>query len=109
MTESHLAEYMDYNMNPDKDLMLFGESTLLGLCCPYLEIEEASYASDEDCMVWKTQAVQYMKAVYGGDIMDTVKEHIDTVQENGWMDRDVAGELLEQKKALSRRCPRREL
>ncbi|MDE6911714.1 MAG: hypothetical protein K2P44_14795 [Lachnospiraceae bacterium] len=100
MTESHLAEYMDYNMNPDKDLMLFGESTLLGLCCPYLEIEEASYASDEDCMVWKTQAVQYMKAVYGGDIMDTVKEHIDTVQENGWMDRDVAGELLEQKKAF---------
>lgn len=100
MVEKHLTEYMNYNMNPEKDLLLFGESTLLGLRCPYLEIEEASFASDENCLVWKAQAVQYMKAIYGGDIMDTVKEHIDTVQMNGWMERDVAGEVMQQKRAF---------
>jgi hypothetical protein len=48
MVEKHLMEYLDYNMNPESDLRLFGESTLLGLRCPYLEIEAASFASDEN-------------------------------------------------------------
>ena len=100
MVEKHLMEYLDYNMNPESDLRLFGESTLLGLRCPYLEIEAASFASDENGLVWKAQAVQYMKAIYGGDIINTVKDHIDTVQMNGWMDRDVAGEVIQQKQAF---------
>ncbi|MDE7321559.1 MAG: hypothetical protein K2N73_02315 [Lachnospiraceae bacterium] len=100
MVEAHLAKYMEYNMNPEKDLSLFGKSTLLGLSSPYLEIEEVSYASDNNCLVWKAQAVQYMKELYGGGIIDTVKEHIDTVKINDWMDRDVAGEIMEQMRAF---------
>ena len=100
MVESHLSKYMDYNMNPDKDLFFPGETTLLKLRNPYLEIEEVSCAGDDNCMVWKAQAVSYMKAAYGGDIIDTVKEHIDTGKSNGLTEKDVAGEVAEQKKAF---------
>lgn len=100
MVESHLSKYMEYNMNPDKDLFLPGENTFLKLRNPYLEIEEASCASDDNGMVWKAQAVQYMKAVHGGDLVSAVKEHIDTVKSGGFMERDVAGEVLEQKRAF---------
>lgn len=98
MVETHLADYMSYNMNPEKELFMLGEGTLLKLDNPYLEINEVSYASDDDCMVWKAQAVAYMKAVYGGDIISRVKEHMDTIESNGLTDRDVAAEVSQQKK-----------
>lgn len=97
MVEKHLSDYMSYNMTPDRDLLMPGEYTLLKLCNPYLEISEISYASDDQCMVWKAQAVNYMKAVYGGDLISRVQEHIDTVQSNGLTQKDVAGEIAAQK------------
>ena len=96
MVERHLSDYMSYNMNPDQDKPAFGGKTLLKLKNPYLEILEASYASDDNCMVWKAQAVNYMKAVYGGDLVSTVKEHMDTVSANGLTDRDVTAEVSQQ-------------
>lgn len=100
MVESHLKKYMDYNMNPDGDMFLPNETTLLKLRNPYLEIEEISCASDDNCMVWKAQAVSYMKAAYGGDLVSIVKEHIDTVESSGLTEKDVAGEVAEQKRAF---------
>lgn len=97
MVESRLSDYMGFNMNPEKDLFMPGEKTLLKLKNPYLETEEAACASDDGCMVWKAQAVQYMKAVYGGDLVSRVREHMDTVQDNGLDERDTAAELSRQK------------
>lgn len=74
MVEKHLSGYLDKNMDPDKDVGMFGGITYLKLTNPYLEIREVSYAGDENGAVWKAQAVAYMKAVYGGDIINTVKE-----------------------------------
>lgn len=96
MVEEHLSDYMSYNMNPDKDKLSYGAKTLLKLKNPYLEIVEASYASDDCCNVWKSQAVGYMKAVYGGDLVSIVKEHMDTVISNGLTQRDVAAETSRQ-------------
>lgn len=92
MVETHLSDYMSRNMNPEKDLFLSGEHTLLKLRNPYLEIDEASYASDENGMVWKAQAVHYMKAVYGGDLLSKVQEHMNTVKSNGFNTKDVYDE-----------------
>lgn len=100
MVERHLADYMSYNMTPDRGLAMPFEHNLLTLQNPYLEISEVSCASDDECMVWKAQAVNYMKAVYGGDLVSAVQEHIDTVQSNGLTERDAAGEIAEQKQAL---------
>lgn len=95
--ELRLKSYMEKNMNPDKDLNLIGATTLLKLKNPYLEIEEVSYASDENGAVWKAQAIHYMKAVYGGDFISTVKSHLDIVNGNALNTRDVAGEVAQQK------------
>ena len=97
MVEKHLSDYMEYNLNPEKDLHLLGQTTLLKLINPYLEIAEVSCASDDNCMVWKAQAVNYMKAVYGGDLAARVREQMDIVQSNGLDEKDVAGALKAQK------------
>lgn len=93
MVERRLADYMSYNMTPDKGLVMPFEHNLLRLENPYLEISEVSCASDDECMVWKAQAVEFMKAVYGGDLVSTVQEHIDTVKSNGLTEKDAAGEI----------------
>ncbi len=98
MVEKHLSGYLDKNMDPDKDVGMFGGITYLKLTNPYLEIREVSYAGDENGAVWKAQAVAYMKAVYGGDIINTVKEHLEIVQKNEMNTRDVASEIKKQKK-----------
>ena len=100
MVERRLADYMSYNMTPDKGLVMPFEHNLLKLRNPYLEISEVSCASDDECMVWKAQAVEFMKAVYGGDLVSTVQEHIDTVKSNGLTEKDAAGEIAAQKQAL---------
>ena len=100
MVERRLADYMSYNMTPDKGLVMPFEHNLLRLENPYLEISEVSCASDDECMVWKAQAVEFMKAVYGGDLVSTVQEHIDTVKSNGLTEKDAAGEIAAQKQAL---------
>lgn len=96
--ETHLSEYLGKNMNPDKEVGLFGGVTYLKLANPYLEISEVSYAGDNCGEVWKAQAVAYMRAVYGGDIINSVKEHLAVVEKNEMNTRDVAAEIKEQKK-----------
>lgn len=97
MVEKHLSDYMSYNMTPDKGLMMPMEHNLLRLQNPYLEISEVSCASDDECTVWKAQAVNYMKAVYGGDFISSVREHMDTVKSNGLTEEDVAGGIAGQR------------
>lgn len=97
MVEKHLSDYMEYNLNPEKDLHFLGGTTLLKLTNPYLETAEVSCASDDSCMVWKAQAVHYMKAVYGGDLVARVQEQMDVVKSNGLDEQDVAGALKAKK------------
>ena len=107
--ERHLSDYLNKNINPDKDADFFGGTTYLKLTNPYLEISEVSYAGDNCGEVWKAQAVAYMKAVYGGDIMHSVKEHLEVVQENEMHTRDVASELKEQKAAFEKALLKKEI
>lgn len=100
--EQRLAYYMDKNLNPDRELNLINAATLLRLDNPYLETEELSYASDENGDVWKAQAVNYMKAVYGGDIISTIERHLDTVNANELTTRDISAELEEQKQKFDK-------
>lgn len=109
MVEKHLSQYMSYNMDPEQDLFLAGGTTLLKLRNPYLEIAEVSCASDENCMVWKAQAVNYMKAVYGGDLVARVQEQLDTVKSNGLDSKDALGELETQKQAFEEALHEKEI
>lgn len=96
-TQQHLSDYIAKNIAPDEDVGAFGGITYLRLANPYLEISEVSFASDNSGEVWKSQAVAYMKAIYGGDIIDTVKTHMDTVTSNQMNTRDAAEEIKRQR------------
>lgn len=107
--ETHLSKYLEKNMDPDKAVGLFGGITYLKLTNPYLEISEVSYAGDNGGEVWKAQAVAYMKAVYGGDIIHSVKEHLEVVEKNEMHTRDIAAELKEQKKSFEKALIEKEI
>lgn len=100
MVEMHLSDYMSYNMTPDKGLAMPFEDNLLELENPYLEISGVSFASDDQCMVWKAQAVNYMKAVYGGDLVSKVKDQLDIVEQKGLTSQDIAGQTAAQREEL---------
>lgn len=100
MVEMHLSDYMSYNMTPDKGLAMPFEYSLLELSNPYLEISEVSFASDDQCMVWKAQAVNYMKAVYGGDFVSMVQEQLDTVERRGLTRQDTPAKAAAQRQEL---------
>lgn len=107
--EARLSGYIGKNIDADKDVGAFAGTTYLRLTNPYLEIKEVSYAGDNYGEVWKAQAVAYMKAVYGKDIINTVKEHMETVQKNEMDTRDAAAELREQKKQFERALAEKEI
>lgn len=100
MVEAHLSDYMSYNMTPDKGFVMPFEHNLLTLDNPYLEISEVSFAGDEQCMVWKAQAVNYMKAVYGGDLVSRLQEQMDIVESRGLTQMDAFDETAAQKQVL---------
>lgn len=109
IVEKHLADYLSYNITPDKGFSMPSEYNLLKLQNPYLEISEVSCASDDQCMVWKAQAVNYMRAVYGGDLISRVQEHIDIVESNHLTEKDVTGEIKEQRRNLEEALHRKEI
>lgn len=109
MVEKQLSDYLSYNMNPEEDLLLFGEHTLLKIRNPYLEISEVSYASDEHCMVWKAQAVHYMKAVYGGDLLSKIQEHVDIIKSNHFIEKDVYNEIAAKKQEFEEALEQKEI
>ncbi len=100
MVETHLSDYMSYNMTPDKGLVMAFEHNLLVLRNPYLEISEVSFASDDQCIVWKAQAVNYMKAVYGGNLVSRVQEQLDIIESKGLTDQDAVDQIAVQKQEL---------
>jgi hypothetical protein len=103
MVEKQLSDYMLYNMDPRQDKTIFYlYDTYLYLCNPQLEIEKITYATDDDGIVWKSAAVNYMKAVFGGDIVSEVQDNIAKVEENGLTTRDVVEELREKKNELDK-------
>lgn len=107
--KSRLSYYLAKNIDADKELGIFGGTSLLRLTNPYLEIKEVSYAGDNFGEVWKAQAVAYMKAVYGMDIINAVKERIETVKKNEMNTRDVAAELKDKKEKFEKALSEKEI
>lgn len=108
-TQQHLSDYIGKNIDPDNDVGMFGGISYLRLTNPYLEISEASFASDNSGEVWKAQAVAHMKAVYGEDIINTVKASMNTVTSNKMDTRDAAAEIKKQKRNFEKALADKEI
>lgn len=78
--EEHLADYMSYNLNPKKGLLIAPGSNWVSLENVYLEIEEAAFATDNKGEVWKAQAIEYMKSRYGLDMIKAVQEQLQIIE-----------------------------
>lgn len=95
--EEHLAEYMSYNLNPKKGILIPPGSNWICLENTYLEIEEAAFATDDNGTVWKAQAIDYMKSRYGMDIIQGVQEQIQTVEDKQLLSGNLSKQLEDYK------------
>lgn len=95
--QSHLSQFMSYNMNPNIDKDFSGKTSFLLLSNPYLEITEAAFATDENSNVWKKQAVNYMKEVYGINQITDFLNQIKTVEESGILTENIQQNIQQQK------------
>lgn len=80
-TEQRLLKYMQYNLEPQKDLILPGFRDFLGLSANAAVTKKASLASDYDCMVLKQQALAYMQDKIGIPILEKIAENVRIVEE----------------------------
>lgn len=91
--EKHLTEYMSYNLNPKKGLVIAPGSNWIRLENTYLEIEEAAFATDDAGAVWKAQAVDYIKSRYGMDIIKGIQNQLQTIEKSQLLSQDVEKSL----------------
>ena len=93
--EKHLTDYMSYNMNPKKGILIPPGSNWIGLENIYLEIEEAALATDDAGAVWKAQAVDYVKKVDAPNIGVLLDTYHMNIEENSFREAILtAGDLL---------------
>lgn len=78
-TEEHLSDYLEYNLNPEKDLLLMGSRDFYGLTLEDLEFTSASRASDEEGAVFRYMATSYMLEKYG---LAYIQDAADLVQKS---------------------------
>lgn len=95
--QSHLSQFMSYNMNPTLDKKFYGKTSLLLLNNPYLEVVEVAFATDESANVWKKQTVNYMKELCGLNQMTNLLNQIHTVEDKGILTDNIQQEIQQQK------------
>ncbi len=85
-TERHLKDFMEYNLNPEKDLEiaggLFGVRDFLDINRAEAEVLSTSLATDETCGVLKSQAVSYMKECMGVGLVCDAMENMRYIEEH---------------------------
>lgn len=91
-TGEHLRSYMDYNLKPNKELMMFRTVDYTGLTAEKAEITGFSLATDSGGDVFKRQAIHYVKDLYGISAVSKLRNQIRTYQSRGIGTRDVDGE-----------------
>lgn len=98
--EEHLADYMSYNLNPKKGLMVAPGSNWIRLENTHLEIEEAAFATDDEGAVWKAQAIDSIKSKYGMDIIKGIQEQLQTIEKEQLLSEDLSQTLAQYQDAF---------
>lgn len=76
----HLKEYMDYNLDTKRELVIPGQRDFLALSAVSAEVTAASLATDESCLVLKSQAVSGMKEQAGLNLAEDILQNINCVK-----------------------------
>lgn len=96
--EKHLEDYMNYNMSKTSEFS--GYTSFLQIANPYLEIEEAAFATDNSAEVWKAQAVKYIKDMNGLSLITELKDMLLTVSGQQLITRNIEAEMEQNKQQI---------
>ena len=90
--KDHFTEYIDYNLHPDKDLLVMDYRDLLGLRLDSVDILLASRATDENGAVFRYMAVSYMLNQYGFTYIADIQDMISTSEYESIFSSDIMAE-----------------
>lgn len=107
--EQHLESYLRYNCNPNTDGKLPVGHSLIRLTNPYLEIEQAAFATDGYGQVWKAQAIECMKEKYGISYINDIRNYLNIIEANGLVNRDIMSEIDQKKQEFERELEQEEI
>ena len=91
-TKEHLLDYMDYNLNPGKDLVIRESRDFFGFETPTVDIIKASRATDEQGAVFRYMVVSYMKEKYGLSYVADMSDVVNQAESYGIFDYDIVAE-----------------
>lgn len=91
-TKEHLWAYMDDNFALNQSVGI--KKDLLQMQVADVQIVNYSLASDNQGLIFKRQAVSYMKDTYGLTVPQRLQTQLDTVSERRLLTRDITGERL---------------
>lgn len=90
--KEHFADYVSYNLQPQKELPILQNRDFLGLNMESADILAASRATDEQGAVFRYMAVSYMLNKYGMDYIDDLRDMIAVTERRGLYDSDIMAE-----------------
>lgn len=91
-TGEHLKEYMEYNLNPSKGQVVLKGKDFCRLSPENVDISVYSLATDDNCAVFKRQAIHAIKDQYGISIVEQAVKNQNDYQNSGIDSFDVVGE-----------------
>lgn len=107
--EQHLESYLRYNCNSNTDGKLPVGHSLIRLTNPYLEIEQAAFATDGYGQVWKAQAIECMKEKYGISYINDIRNYLNIIEAHGLVNRDIMSEIDQKKQEFERELEQEEI
>lgn len=88
-TTNHMKNYMEYNLNPTKELFLTNISSFYTLQPEAIEVLSMAVATDHYGQVYENQAITYMKSKYGINDIEKFLQNTNLISQNCLLDNDV--------------------
>lgn len=100
-TQTHLLDYINYNTDLKKDLILPGVHDLFQVKPDYVEITQIELASDRAGASVKEEAIDYMKNLYGLDFLESIQEYVQVVSDENLLGDDMEKNRNEAEKTIN--------
>ncbi len=91
-TLEHLEGYLSYNLNPDKDVLVWGARDLYGLSIDSLELVRVSRATDDNGKVFRNMVMAYMLERYGLAYISDAKDLVTTSESANIYNSDIVAD-----------------
>lgn len=101
-TEEHLKDYLEANLHPEKDMLLWNSRDFLGMELEEAAILQAALATDDHGQEVKYQAVTYIQDMVGLEFLEELQAHYRTVKDYDMDVRDVEAEADEVQRQIDR-------